>query len=145
MNFYDAMNIDQIDRGERGERGDRGEQGEQGERGERGEAVAYRDRKSWWWIEWSSRFFFATWPAVFGLGAAFLLWVANSLIQHDKRISELERIGPKDMETMRLQINADVSSKSEIRFGEILTEIKVLQRQFVELKVRQEMMAGRKD
>lgn len=68
----------------------------------------------------------------------FIAWLIVQVFQHDKRISELERIGPKDMETLRLKINEDVANRTDQRFTEILAELKSLQRSVIELKVRQE-------
>lgn len=69
---------------------------------------------------------------------AFLVWVTIQIFAHDKRISELEKLGPKDMETMRLKINEDVALRTDQRFTEILAELKSLQRSVIELKIRQE-------
>ncbi len=81
-------------------RGDRGERGDRDERSERDERRAEQSRKTWWWIDWSSRLFFATWVPTLGLFASFLIWVTTTVIAHDKRISELEKMGPKDLETL---------------------------------------------
>lgn len=96
-------------------------------------------RKSWWWLEWSSRLFFTTWPGVFALTCAFLMWVANSIFAHDKRISELERAAPGDHERLRLQVMNDFDGKMTPRLSDIMVEIKSIQRAMSDLRVNQEV------
>ena len=102
-------------------------------------------KRNWWWLEWSSKLFFTTWPGVFALMCAFLMWVATSIFAHDKRISELERAAPGDHERLRLQVLEDFEQRVTPRLAELMSEIKSLQRSMADLRINQEVQKALSD
>lgn len=90
-------------------------------------------------MEWSWRLFIATWPGVFALTSAFLVWVATSIFRHESRISELEKGSPREFERMRLVILSEVETRAGVRFDAVLAEIRELQKAVIALKVRDDI------
>lgn len=108
---------------------------EDGKRAQRSE----HPRRKVVWMEWSWRLFIATWPGMFGLTAAFLVWVATSIFRHEQRIASLESGVVKDLERVRLQILSEVETRASARFDTVLAEIRELQRAVLTLKVREDI------